>query len=637
MLNQKLMGKVGEDKQFVEDLFSTYLYTGTGAAQTINNGIDLAGKGGMVWIRTRNFADLHRLYDTQRGANNSLDTFQAISAQTTTNALTGFTSSGFSLGSDPSGGVNGGDGQNYVSWTFRKAPKFFDVVTWTGNGANRTVTHSLGSVPGMIIVKRTDTTADWQVYHRSNANTQYMVLNTTAAVATGTTRWNSTTPTASVFSLGTDATVNASGGTYVAYLFAHDTTTDGLIQCGSYTGTGSATGPTVSLGWEPQYLMIKNASGTGNWQLIDNMRGMPVGTAEATLQANLTNAESSVEYVSPTATGFQVTSTGTEVNTSGSTYIYMAIRRGPMRTPTDGTKVFKPIALTGTGAATVVEAGFKTDLAISRQRNGNNYTYFIDRLRENLALTPCATDAEATQTSGYPTNPWDYQTGFRVGTGYPTNSNSALHIHYALQRATGFFDVVCYTGTGVARTVNHNLGVAPELMITKCRNKAGTWWVYSAALGATKALQLESNTTPTTSTNIYNDTSPTASSFTVGITSGINGANDPFVAYLFASCPGVSKVGSYTGNGTSQTINCGFTNGARFVLIKRTDSSGDWWAGDTARGIAANNDPLLYFSYQGGEITSLDWIDPDSTGFIINQNSVNLNVNAATYIYLAIA
>jgi hypothetical protein len=121
------------------------------------------------------------------------------------------------------------------------------VVTYTGTGVNRTVSHNLGSVPGCIIVKRTDTTGDWQVYHRANTanpETDYLVLNSTAATADSNTRWNDTAPTDAVFSLGTEATVNASGGTYVAYLFAHDAGGFGddgeqnVISCGSLYWNG---------------------------------------------------------------------------------------------------------------------------------------------------------------------------------------------------------------------------------------------------------------------------------------------------------------------------------------------------------------------------------------------------------------
>jgi hypothetical protein len=124
----------------------------------------------------------------------------------------------------------------------------------------------------------------------------------------------------------------------------------------------------------------------------------------------------------------------------------------------------------------------------------------------------------------------------------------------------------------------------------------------------------------------------------MGGTSAINASGQTYVAYLFASAPGVSKVFSYTGNGASQTINCGFTGGARFVMVKRTDSTGDWYVWDTARGIVAGNDPHLSLNTTAAEVTSNDTIDTDSTGFVVNQvAATNVNVNAATYIGLAIA
>jgi len=262
---------------YIEDVFSTYLYTGNAGVQTINNGIDLAGKGGLFWGKNRSTADNHWLLDSARGSN----TVATNTTNAQINAFAGqtpFTSTGVSF--NASNAIYNSSSNFYSSWTFRKQAKFFDVVTWTGTGANRTIAHSLGSVPGCIMVKRTDTTGDWQVYHRSLANTQYTVLNTTAAVATGATRWNSTTPTSTVFSLGTDATVNASGGTYVAYVFAHDAGgfglagTDNVISCGSFTTDGSGNA-TVSLGYEPQWLLVKrtDSATNGDWFLFDNMRG----------------------------------------------------------------------------------------------------------------------------------------------------------------------------------------------------------------------------------------------------------------------------------------------------------------------------------------------------------------------------
>jgi hypothetical protein len=135
----------------------------------------------------------------------------------------------------------------------------------------------------------------------------------------------------------------------------------------------------------------------------------------------------------------------------------------------------------------------------------------------------------------------------------------------------------------------------------------------------------------------WNSTRPTASVFSVGTSYNTNGPYN-YVAYLFASCPGVSKVGSYTGNGSSQTINCGFAAGARFVMIKRTDSTGDWYVWDTARGIVAGNDPHLSLNTGSPEVTTDDTIDTASSGFVVNQvAATNVNVSSATYIYLAIA
>ena len=140
------------------------------------------------------------------------------------------------------------------------------------------------------------------------------------------------------------------------------------------------------------------------------------------------------------------------------------------------------------------------------------------------------------------------------------------------------------------------------------------------------------------SSDLWNNTTPTSTVFTVGNLGGTNSSTNTFVNYIFATLAGISKVGSYTGNGSSQTINCGFAAGARFILIKRTDSTGDWYVWDSARGIVSGNDPHLSLNTTAAEVTTDDSIDPDSTGFIVNQlGATNINVNTATYIYLAIA
>jgi hypothetical protein len=195
---QAAAGSAGGGGEYIEDVFSTYLYTGTGAALTITNGIDLDGEGGLVWTKFRSGSfgsEAHAQIDTVRGGNFYLSSNSTIAQVSLADLITSFNSNGYTLGADATSGKVNYSAQNYVSWTFRKAPKFFDVVTYTGTGVNRTVAHNLGSVPGCIIVKRTDTTGDWQVYHRANTanpETDYLVLNDTAATADSNTRWNDT-------------------------------------------------------------------------------------------------------------------------------------------------------------------------------------------------------------------------------------------------------------------------------------------------------------------------------------------------------------------------------------------------------------------------------------------------------------
>lgn len=623
-------GGVATAANYIEDVFQTWLYTGNGSTQTITNGVDLAGKGGLVWYKDRTSAFEHQLVDTARGAGFNLETPNTTASTSRPTALTAFTTTGFTLGSNAAAN---GSGDNFVSWTFRKQPKFFDVVTYTGTGSNTTISHNLGAVPGCIIVKRTDASADWQVYHRSNANTEYMVLNSTAASATGTTRWNSTTPTSTVFSLGTDTTVNASGGTYVAYLFAHDaggfgaSGTDNVISCGSYTGNGSATGPTVTLNYEPQWLMVKNSSGTGNWNIIDNMRGMPVGSADAYLEANTSDAEASTEWVSPTATGFQITSTSSEVNTNASAYIYIAIRRGPMKTPTSGTSVFAPSARSGTGATGSSTAlGNVTDLTIIKQRGSTETWAWTDRLRgATRELTSAATTAETAYSNDV--TGFDSMTGFLFGTGASgqVNSSGSTYVDLLFRRAPGFFDVVCYTSDNTYAVINHNLGVVPQLVIQKRRNGTSNWFVTTGAqIGY---LEL---------TDAFFSFSRTFTSTT--FEPATTGPSYTYVVYLFATVAGVSKVGSYTGTAALLTVNCGFTAGARFVLIKRTDSTGDWYVYDSARGISSGNDPYLLLNSSAAEVTGTNYVDTDTTGFKVTAAApAGLNANGGTYLFLAVA
>lgn len=644
MLKTNLLKSIGEEKLYVDDVFSTYLYDGNGSTRTITNGIDLSDNGGMVWIKSRSSSDNNYLYDTVRGVSQYLisnsTTQQADSAGS---GVISFNDTGFDLGSNT--GVNAST-SIFTSWTFRNAPKFFTHTTISHtNGTPTNIDLSVLGEIGMVIAKITNTTGDWVVWHRNLTAGNNLRLNTTAAQST-TNAWLSVS--------GTTATLSSAAptGTYVIYAWAHDADSDGMVQCGSHTGALA----TVNLGWEPQFILHKRTDTTTNWFLCDNLRGSIVGdlVGQHQLFANTTRAETSTG-----ATTIKATATGFEHSGSG-TSIYLAIRI-PNKPPISGTEIFQPVTYTGTNTDNrLVNTGIKTDMAMFRMRSGFNVGYegFVvgDRLRGQPFLKTGSVTYEQENNDSFDQqliSGTQYGTAFSSMTGawvgnssgasvvasnINTNPTANNHIAYAFQRRPGFFDIVCYTGTGVTRTVPHQLGVAPELMIIKHRGFVGNWMVYAAGVGATKYLLLNTSAAAATSTAPWNNTDPTSSVFTVGTDEATNGASNNYVAYLFTSLPGISKVGSYTGNGTTQTINCGFTTGARFVLIKRTDSTGDWLAADTARGILSGNDPLLRVNSTVAEATTLDWIDADSSGFVINQESTaNANVNAATYIYLAIA
>jgi hypothetical protein len=211
---------------------------------------------------------------------------------------------------------------------------------------------------------------------------------------------------------------------------------------------------------------------------------------------------------------------------------------------------------------------------------------------------------------------------------------------WTFRKGLYFFDIVTYTGNGGTLLVNHNLGAVPKLIIIKRTDAASDWGVYFIQDSPSVEAAILLNTTAAKYASPVSFTS-SATTFRVFGTgfpmdNSINSAS--YVAYLFGSFAGVSRVGAYTGTGGTQTINCGFTAGARFVMIKRTDSAGSWFIWDTARGIVAGNDPYLSPDSQAVEITTNDSVDTDNTGFIVNQvAATNLSVNTATYIFLAIA
>lgn len=415
-----------ESKLYVDDVFSTYLYTGNGSTQTINNGIDLAGKGGLVWTKSRSSTASHSLTTAPKGLfGGSSD--PVLDSSSTASKLTDGVNNLYSVSNTGYGVANGDfpssrnnlNGTSYVSWTFRRAPKFFDVVTWTGDSVDgRVLTHNFGSAVGMVIVKNTSNSANWNVWHKDAPSN--LCLNSAAAQTSTDATWTGTcrSVTDTTMTLyaggGGISSVNQSCATYVAYLFAHDTSADGIMQCGSFT---SAVGvELVTLGWEPQYLLYKRAnSSDGSWAIADNMRGVPTGSPSTLLNADTSAAEVAGLNITFSATGFSM-----DIGSTGDVWIYLAIRR-PNKPPTSGSEVYKAIARTGTGVvATVTGVGFAPDLVLSKRRNlVGAASAWIDKLRGPLlALYSSEVGAEASTANSLTAFLND---GFNLGSGAEVN------------------------------------------------------------------------------------------------------------------------------------------------------------------------------------------------------------------------
>lgn len=322
--------------------FAATTYTGNGTSiSSTQNVTGLSYQPDLVWIKDRtngiNNSWSHYLVDSVRGINSNGSAYLAsneTSAEVAANSgfgITALNNDGFSLKGN--GTLTNTNGDAYVAWTWKEgATQGFDIVTYTGNGANRTIAHNLGVAPKMIILKaRTGSATDWYVYH-ANANaspaTGLLYLNLTNAFTSSATAWNNTAPTSSVFSLGTASGGNANTINYVAYLFAE---VAGFSRFGSYTGNGSTNGPFVYTGFRPAFVMIKSSSSAGGNWLIQNNKTLGYNPSNSELYANLSNAETTADRTDLLSNGFKPRINSAENNSSGVTYIYAAFAESPFK------------------------------------------------------------------------------------------------------------------------------------------------------------------------------------------------------------------------------------------------------------------------------------------------------------------
>jgi len=334
--------------------FQIALYAGNGTGQTITNDGNSDLKPDFLWFKNRSETVANTLWDSSRGITKFLVSEQTAAEYTNASGyeLTSFNTDGFGLGGHNNAGINQSSSYNYVSWQWKanggttannttgsinsvvqaNQDAGFSIITYTGNATNSTVGHGLGVQPSVIINKKRGATASWSVWHSTLLGTQLLELNTTGATATVAAIWNSTVPTSSVFSIGTDGQTNSNNTTYVTYAFAEK---QGYSKFGSYKGNTNADGAFVYTGFKPAWLMVKRASYTAGdgWYIFDNKRNTSNVTNKI-LNASSNGVESSsAEAVDFLSNGFKLR-TALAGSNSGSTYIYMAFAENPFVTST---------------------------------------------------------------------------------------------------------------------------------------------------------------------------------------------------------------------------------------------------------------------------------------------------------------
>ena len=416
-----------------------------------------------------------------------------------------------------------------------------------------------------------------------------------------------------------------------------------IIKCGSYKGSGSA-GLEVNVGWEPSWLMIKATSRTGDWYIMDSMRGVVTGSPTGNdeyLRANVSDAEGSADVIEFTSTGFKVISTGTHWNNSAETYSFTAIRRsdGLVGKPAEvGTDVFAMDGnYNGSGVFPQYTSGFPVDFSLTRDPDVTGTWQSWHTGARLLQGT-----YQLTATS----NPWaaganfqyDYNDGIFLGTWTD-------YMSWMWKRHAGF-DVVCFKGVQNGKLFKHNLGRVPEMMWFKCRTADQDWMCYHKGLNGgvnpeqwsivlASNYNQSGNGAQSNSTVAWNNTAPTAEAFSSG---GFNSTGhhtgEWYVTMLFASVEGISKVGYYAGNGSTSgpTITTGFS--PRFLIIKWIDGYDKWFVFDTVRGVGSGNDCKLFLNNTGAQQCHQDWISLTSTGFSLISSDSGVN-GSGNYIYYA--
>jgi hypothetical protein len=635
-----------------EPIFAVTLYNGAGAVSTVTTGVDNTA-GSLIWTKRRNGGGgSHSLVSSVTGlgsfvASNTTDALGSLNTMTV--STTGYTTSGDSYTSS--------SGATYVNYNFKVSPGFLDIVTYQGDGTlEQKFNHGLQAEPGFVLIKRTNQTRHWCVWHKDVPLDG--ILDSTDDFAYNFIKSVTSTYVETYYQ--NQAPTNQTGGNYVAYVFGSDDTN---IKCGVET---EAHNKQINVGFEPAFFLYKptDLSGT-DWILIDNKRSQPV-------YPNNTSPESS-------GNGFTFTSTGVTQNPSyiwgnGTKYMYVAIRDGAVSpdtfelnlndstdlqflkegdtvtTPeiTTQTLAFKATLYTGNNTGQTVNTGVdntsgKSLVWIKSRDNGVSHMIYDTVRGPRLTLSSNSTSAQLDYTTSLTAFT---SSGFTIGGEGNVSGGSQSFIAWNFRAAPGFMDIVKFVGTQVAQSIPHDLGSAPGLMIIKDITRGDGWMVYHKDKGASSYSFLDTSwATAGNNTSFFGGITPTSTHFSVGNSSNTNHNGDEFIAYLFADDGTNIKCGSYNGLAypSSVTVNCGFKPG--WLMVKRTDQSANhWMIVDTVRGGATELAANLNNAEHTGSYTGIEFGYPlfqlTNTGFIADPNQVgpasSNGGTSANYIYIAI-
>ncbi len=635
--------------------FAANVYDGVASTTVkVQNGVDLKKDGGMVIIKKRTTTSngSPKLMWTDHGATKSM-VGETTTAMVVDNPLASFDNDGFTVSA--SNGFTNGTNTSYAAYSFKNTDNFFQTKTQvhTAGVADTIDMSSLGTL-GMVLVVNTSIAQNRMVWHKNLTSGMLIPWDGANAQATN-----------ALFTVsGTNIILrsSAAGGTYQISAWADHSALNDVngappsISMGTYVGNGSATvSNDINLGWEPQFILVKSLTSASGWIAMDTARSIVSYSMSNTsieyLSQNVSEAMTACDGVHPMGIRFIGNSAST--NSNGVKYIYMAIRR-PVLKPTAANDVFNTYLYAGTNTNNrYLSTGIRPDWVLMRRRDmaTNGYTGYLSALRQwgtyfirtgiqafPISTSPNGLDQQLISSEwASPMSDKGIYVGNAQGatatTSVNVNANTTTNNHHilAFSRRPGFFETVVYKGTGSnPQGFYHGLGVAPQLMIVHDVDQPGNIVFYSSFYGPAYGGYLDTGSNLMTG-NEWGNTWPTNSLFFVG-NNTTNKLGLRYQAFLFSSCPGVSYIGSYTGNGSNVTVTVPtFTTGVRAVILFGMSGSTGWPVFTTAMG----NTGVHLSAANPGEFTAATTVLSGNT-FTVTSES-NAQQSGATYGYLAIA